>query len=104
MKTPAEQLKESLKQFDKEFTHKDVWGSEELHFLNEGNPKNIKHFLTTHTISILQGEIERVSTTKSKLCEYPDNQHCDCKYKISRWDIITHLEEEIRKINHEPRR
>lgn len=37
-----------LEQFEKEFTHKEMWGDQEMIFLNEGSPEKMTDWLRTH--------------------------------------------------------
>jgi len=91
-----EQLKESLKKTE-DFKYKLVndWVNQiDLDDILEAE-KWIKHFLTTHTISILQGEIERAEEEIEFIQKHSRGNYADGMIQANK-RLITHLEEEIK--------
>lgn len=58
-------LEELLEIFDEAFTHKEIWGTEEMVFLNEGDPKKMKAFIKK--VYVAGGEAERVKKDRLPL-------------------------------------
>lgn len=120
MKTQAEQLKESLEEFDKDFAYIDDafigdsgYGGKTIF----GTIKKLKQFLTTHTIKLLQAEIEKWDKefTFNKKKPYDGLESANDYYGISAesWaeiiryengldaknaEIISHLKEQIKSL------
>jgi len=91
----SQQLKESLEEFDKKF------GS--LYSVKcepDGRPitNDLKHFLTTHTIKLLQAEIERLEGKKLGGHRDEEQRIFAGGYDQALQDQISHLQEQIIKI------
>jgi len=81
MKTPSQQLKESLEEFDKKFSrdnpvvlYETLKSSGYMRKYLSGD--EVKQFITTHTIKLLQAEIERLEGMKKPEIVIEDCENC----------------------------
>jgi len=122
--TPSEQLRESLKEFEKRVSYpsdnslysisdeQKLKENPEKHFyypdaypesIWELDPAKLKHFFKAHTLKLLEAEkerleCERVEMKEHHFCRFNDGDcNCEC-YLDALQDQISHLEEEIKKI------
>lgn len=111
-----EQLKESLKEFDDEFAIRVDEKIGDKIYKNQdygdfyGQRKDVKHFLITHTISILEAEVERLKLAKrNEIGECIQNSEGafipsqidverEENYNQTIQDQITYLNDQIKKI------
>jgi len=103
----SQQLKNSLREFGKKFEMKNFALYSKKHDI-PATITEIKHFLTTHTIKLLQAEIERLEGEKQKTYETigctgtsADGWCCPKHRDFTKVfdDQISHLQEEIKGIN-----
>jgi len=100
MKTPSQQLKDSLEEFDEHF----AIGQGRKWIFTIEEAEEVKHFLTTHTIKLLEAEIEVLEGMKKEIGEHGENlieiikTHQAIGNKQALTDCISHLQEQIIKI------
>lgn len=102
------QLQESLGEFDKNYVIIRGGGREGLgdpeppyDCLNTENPEEIRQFITTHTIKLLENEIDRLEGMRMKWTEGEELLHIQIAdgYNQAISDQISYLQEQIKKIN-----